>query len=721
MIHLRIIPDNQIDNTKVEILARSLSRYEPLFKRWDSQARKFSKQPFISFESVLSSKGAEFVVTVKDESEEIARKAIESTFPKATIEKVEDPFTIEPTLTSELAYHNHYFLSLRIDRRTNSLLAALLDTISMLTAGEIIYVQNLAIPAPTDWYIGAVEAYKKFKNGSLPRKVHLEKKELTNYGLRLAAKTLASTANSLVHLLGSKPEDPIDLDGWDRSQILKEGNLRQETINKARGEAFDVTIRIGVKANDTNRARDLLNMVYTAFRSLDGDNYLKDKKTPLKRTYELLKERRSSLKAQKDYMSIQEFSRLLLMPPYYLQEKYNIQNVSSLEQKLPERLLKGGMWLGEQQFRGKSEKVYFPTNNLDELCLPRVVIGGMGSGKTKGYGANWMYQAVLNGYGALCLDPAKGEIGLELKSKLPPDKIIRINIGETPISLDWREAYHSKNSKGRLANTILSFFNNTTDETGAQTSRYIRAAVMAMTSGKLSEILSILEEPKTREEAISRLSDGIHKTTLQDLHEHSDGRRRQILEPILNRFDLILGDEFLSSCFNADKGIDLVELMSQKKAIIFDVPKSIVGEEGVEIIGSLISAKIDIAMTLRKEKDQFPFFVVMDEPHQYSKSARVWKNASVESRKWRVGYVWMFHEWKQINADLRDIIKSALPHYHIYSSSKNTYKDLLDELRPLTLEDCMKTKTHYAINSIRSGGDYIKPFVAKMAPPPSMQ
>jgi DNA helicase HerA-like ATPase len=305
----------------------------------------------------------------------------------------------------------------------------------------------------------------------------------------------------------------------------------------------------------------------------------------------------------------------------------------------------------------------------------------------------------------------------ELKTALPPDKIIRINIGETPISLDWREAYHSKNSKGRLANTILSFFSNTTDEAGAQTSRYVRSAVMAMQGGKLSEILSILEDPKTREEAISRLSDGIHKTTLQDLHEHSDGRRRQILEPILNRFDVILGDEFLSKCFNADKGLDLVDLMSQNKAVVLEVPKSIVGEEGVSIIGSLISTKIDLAMTLRKEKDQKPVFIFLDEPHQYAKSARVWKNATVESRKWKVSYIFCFHEWKQINADLRDIMKSALPHYHIYSSSKNTYKDLLDELRPLTLEDCMKTKRYYAINVLRSGGDYVKPFVAKMAPP----
>lgn len=721
MIHLQIIPDNQLDNTQVDVLARSMAEYQNLLTRWDSSKKTFERHPFISFETILKKEGSRFIVTAKEESEAIITKAIESTFPKATIEKTEDPFTHRPVYMSELLYANHYFLSLRVDKRTIGLLSAILDTTLMMSNNEEIYIQSLGIPAENDWYIGAVEAYKAFKKGSLPKKIRLDKKYVGKTTLHYTTKAVLGAVNTLVELTGGKMEEEINLDAADRSQILRDGHLRNETIHKARGEAYNVTIRIGVIAKNKNRAYNLARMIHTAFRSLDGDNSLTDKKIDEKRGYKALKDRKAGFKLQKDYMSIQEFSRLLLMPTNPLQEKYKIQFVSSLETPLPERLLKGGMWLGTHTIKGKTEKFYFPTNDLDELCLPRVVIGGMGSGKTKGYGANWMYQAVSNGFGAICIDPAKGEIGDQLEAILPPEKIHRIRIGDNPISLDWREAYHSKKAKGRLANTILSFFANSTDEAGAQTARYIRASVMAMKSGNLSEILSILADDKTRNEAIMRLSEGIYKTTLTDLHNHSEGRRRQILEPILNRFDVILGDEFLAECFNSDQGIDLVELMSQRKAVVIDVPKSVVGTEGVEIIGSLLATKIDLAMTLRTEKNQFPFFVVADEPHQYSKSARVWKSAAVESRKWRIGYIWLFHEWKQIDQDLRDIIKSALPHYHLYSSSSKTFKDLSQEIAPITVEEALKTKRFHAINVIRSGGDYIKPFIAKMAPPPAEQ
>lgn len=721
MIHLQIIPDDRIDNSQVETLARSLATYKPLLTRWDPAKKRFEKHPFLSFETILKKKGTRFIVTVKDESEDIVVKAIESTFPKATIRKVEDPIVKKPIFMSELMYANHYFLSLRVDKRTNALLSAILDTTLMMSDDEEIYLQYLAIPAANDWYVGAVEAYKQFKKGSLPRKIRLDKAYFGKTALLFTTKAVLGAVETIVELTGGKLEDPIDLDQAERSQILRDGYLRNETIHKARGEAYDVTIRIGIISKNKQRSADLARMIYTAFRSLDGDNYLTDKTIDTKRGFKLMKERKSGFKLQKDYMSIPEFSRLLLMPTNPLQEKYNIERVSSLETPLPDRLLKGGLWLGTHTIKGKEEKVYFPVNDWDELCLPRIVIGGMGSGKTRGFGANFMYQAVLNGFGALCIDPAKGEIGDELESKLPADKIVRIRIGEKPISLDWREVKHSVKARSRLANTILSFFADSTDEAGAQTSRYLRAAIMAMRGDKLSEVLSILEDKKEREEALKRLSPGIHKTTLEDLHNHSDGRRRQILEPILNRFDTILGDEFLAECFEADNGIDLVDLMSQKKAIVIDVPKSVVGTEGVNIIGALLSTKIDLAMTLRKPENQFPFFVIADEPHQYSKSARIWKSASVESRKWRIGYVWLFHEWKQIDPDLRDIIKSALPHYHLYSSSAKTYRDLAQEIAPITVEEALKTKRHYAINVIRSGGDYLKPFVARMAPPPSMQ
>jgi hypothetical protein len=76
---------------------------------------------------------------------------------------------------------------------------------------------------------------------------------------------------------------------------------------------------------------------------------------------------------------------------------------------------------------------------------------------------------------------------------------------------------------------------------------------------------------------IEKMPDSLHKVTLESFGNESDKRRAQILSPIYNRLDIILGDEYLSECMECDVGIDLVELMEQKKAVIINVPKSDLG------------------------------------------------------------------------------------------------------------------------------------------------
>lgn len=80
----------------------------------------------------------------------------------------------------------------------------------------------------------------------------------------------------------------------------------------------------------------------------------------------------------------------------------------------------------------------------------------------------------------------------------------------------------------------------------------------------------------------------------------------------------------------------------------------------------------------------------------------------------------MFHSWEQIPRHLAEIIKSALPHYHLYTSSKETYRGLAEEIQPYTVEDALKTPRFHAINVIRAGGITQRPFLARMTPPPSL-
>lgn len=718
MISLKITPDSRLDNKNVDELAKALYQYKSPLERMHKG--KLLPPNFLSFETVLEKENTSFYLTIPSENESIAKKTLTTIFPKSALEKAEDPFNDEPVLCNALNYERHFMFSLKVDKRKMGALPSLLETIKVLEEGEKVYIQSISTPAHPEWHQGAVEAYEKFKNGEMPRKKKLSKQTISNATLKAITHTVYGTASLLAETIGGEGLEPLKLDGSELAVLMRDGGLSTSTLNKMKAGAYETEIRVAVVCSDIKKAENIMRMATSSFRSLDGDNMLIASNKNEKKLFAKMKNRKLTNILNNDYFSIDEVSRLHLLPTKEYQEQYHIPNIAQLEVEVNSVFTKEeGIFYGEVPYKQITKPIYLPTNNHDILCLPRIVIGGMGSGKTRGMASNFIVESIRNGFGSLAIDPAKGEILEEIKSKLEPSQIISIKLGKTPIALDWREVNHSEKSRNRLANTILGFFASAELEAGGQTARYIRAAVMGMQTGRLSEIIRIFEDENYRTDCINKMKESIHKSTLEQYSKQSEAKQSQILAPILNRLDTILGDEYLSECMDAEEGLDLVELMSQKKAVIIDVPKTELGAEAVDLIVNLLTTKIDLAMTLRKE--QFPFFVLLDEPHQFLRSAKTWKSAAVESRKWRVGYVWLFHSWEQIPKDLSEIIKAAGPHYTIYNSSKKTFSDLAEEIKPFTIEDGINLKRFHAINILRTEEGVAKPFIAKIAQPPSMQ
>ena len=332
----------------------------------------------------------------------------------------------------------------------------------------------------------------------------------------------------------------------------------------------------------------------------------------------------------------------------------------------------------------------------------------------------------MKGYGGLAIDPNKREIGDQIEFAVKAgivkkEDFIRIDLGQQAFSLDWCETLHDSSTKARLAGTAVDFFGISDDTTG-QTERFLRASIIGMTTGKVSEIIKIFNDKTYLKQVIDNMDEGLNKATLKEFEGMSDGMKGKILSPIYNRLNRILSDPHLENCVNSNNSLDMVQLMSQKKIIVFDVPSDDLDKSAIDVIINLLCSKIDIAMRLRKKiygtEAEFPFYIMLDEPHQFLRSASIWEAAAVESRKWKIGYFWTFHYWEQIPTNLQKAIRNALPHYHLYPTSKLTWISLKEEVYPFELSDCLKLKRWHAINIIRSGGENAVPFICKMQLPP---
>lgn len=730
MVSLQVIPDRTVKNNSSDLARALYEMYASITDRIDIKNKilQYRQQESFSFDIVITDQ-IRFYLSVPERWQEFTRTKLSSIWPKATIQPSKIP-TIDATRVTELKLKNHSFYALHTDRRDYKPLPPLLEAAKELK-NVTARIQVLAIPIDREnWQYEAQQAYAAHKRGEMLKQQEYTAAGLFKSGLEIADDIFKEAHEIVTDFLGMEPADK-------KSQIYtkelvalamrNQQGLNEATIRKINETVYDVSIRI-IAAGETQRAMLAVWSLAAALSELNSnDQELIRRDIPAGRIRNFVndvQEFRSSILRSQNILSASELGKLMQLPGVELQEQYPaVESIRMRETLLPSGITDlSGLYIGTIKHRGHTADVFMPTSNIDELCLPRVVIGGMGTGKTKGFGGNLIVQAVKKGYTAIAIDPEKGEMYNEAISDLKPEQVIRIRFdGKRLIGLDWREAKYSPNARSRLASNIVSFIETASDETGVQTARFLRSAAKAVPNGKLSEIVNLLIDPAYRQKILEIMPESERDTWRVYHEDFSESRRIQISLPVLNRLDPLTGDDYLNACIEKGESIDFVNLIDrgQGKAIIIDIPRLELSSEAVDVLAALMASKLDIAMVCRKT--EHPVFIVQDEPAQYMKSVKSWKDIAVRSRKFRFAYTWMFHAWEQIPHDLAAIIKAAGPHYHIYSSSKKTFSDLKEELSPFTIDEFLNMPRYYALNSIWCKGKKTPAFLAKMAPPPSMR
>lgn len=725
MTQFQITPDRTVDNKKVHDLFRALSTFHASYLDV-IRGKKISGA--LWWDVMMWQDSIRFFCTLPADWKREIRLHMENTWSQCSIEEV----AIQTTLPAssdicEMKYRRSNMFALQIDRRTElEPLKSILSITADMQDGDLARLSICAEPiGRLDWQEWVERQHRQFKKGVTPRRLRLNKRDIFVSVGEMITGFLQSLLDVVYVATNNEPDKQKSDDDYEKRLIMIDGSLDHGTLNKMKAPTFNTYIRIASSAADPARQKIIMRNISNSFNDLTADNELErcDIHPKLKpaiirelNTYRISWPTR--IDPDKNKMSNEELGRLVELPTAALQDEFrdSMDTLDSRQIEVPAALTKGGILFGEVSYKKQSIPVYIPIKDWDQLCLPTCVIGGMGSGKTKGFACHRAIGFVEAGYSSIIVDPAKSEVWEQIETALPKEKRKRIILGETPISLDFREVLHSPAARGRLAQIILSFFEDATDTAGAQTQRFLRAAVMGMQSGKLREIVDIFTDAQCREKAISALSEGMHKQTLMEFDGYKLDRQRQIVAPILNRLDLILGDPYLERCMNAEKGIDLVDVLSTRGVCtVIDVPDRLNTRFAKDVLINLLSFKIDAAMALRR--DEFPFAVIYDEPHQYLRSAKLWENVAVEARKYRLSYTWLFHSWEQIPRQLAQIIKDAGPHYYLYPSSKQTYIGLREEIAPFTVEDGLCTKRWHAICALKVGNGRLIPFMALMTPP----
>lgn len=736
----KLTPDRSVANKRGHEFVRSLHDY--LFRPWHKRIHLKSIDETLSVWYVirLTAKEISFHIATQMENETFLKQRINRYWDRAAV--TDDELSKMPPLhtsAAELNYTRHNIFALSADWREDTVpIASILNVVRDMREGDEARVMVCISPySRKAWQDWSEKAHEEFKSGKTPKRRGASKitAQMVGHAVDGFMTELSDVADTVFDGSESKQKDAKrkkSKGDAEKQEIMLDGRLNRETLSKRNEPVFRTHIYVASHSEDINRRAITLRALSNSFSELAGDNELKLYEFGRRsmRVTDMLNRFECPRGFDDNLMSCSEAGKLFQLPTASLQEEY-AEYMTAIERRetgIPEKLIGAKIVLGTLTHKGTTYDWGMPISNWDELCLPRVIIGRMGTGKTTGFGGNWGAYALANGFSVFTIDAAKDQLGEEIeigarKLGVSDNKIIRLHFGERPIRLDWVEGMEGKRAANRLAGEVLNFFNLHGAEAGVETSRLLRLAAktIGVIGGSLGDIQKLFDDPeyrrKTVEKSIKRQRMDLYQEW-QAFERLTDGMKGKVLEPVFNRLDMLLGDDYLRECFACTDGIDFRKYMTGGYLVRMFVPKRELGAETTDILVDFLMSKIELAMFARPEDKQIPAFVIIDEPHKYESASARWERMSVECRQWRLGLVFMFHYWDQISPKLKKALKTGA-HLHLYSTSKEILRDFAEEIAPFTVEEALKTPTHYAINVVHAGGNTITPFMSIMSPPPS--
>jgi hypothetical protein len=586
-------------------------------------------------------------------------------------------------------------------------------------------VQILMQPLTPQYYQEILDKQEQFKAGLMPAK--FSAKEIGNAFAKIVADVSIELAGFFSVLMGGA-EPSYNTNGMRPFEEMSE-----QTKKKARGRHFKSEIRICAEGE---RKETTVKSLYLAFRDMDNDNKL----MPIPVEYKHIVDREFSSKSNMDVFSIAELEKLIQLPTKKLQRSMPVERIGVRENPLPKQFFdEKGIPFAHYQYRGQKQVIHLPTNR-DELCRLGVNIGPTGSGKSE-KAANYAVEAIKAGESVFVLDPAQGTLCDNVRDALPKDfpenHIIDFDYGnfDWPVEIHWQSINtNNKAMANQMTNNLIAYLNRvSSDEMGDRTKELLRCAAKVIFSQGLTllELKLMYRSKEYCMELLKNVTDLRIVTQWEDYWSlSSEAMRRQYSDPVLSRINALVGDDFIGNCIlqkPKDTNIfrwlngDLVDGKRIPYCVLLRMPKSKMGEEGLNAVATYFIYAIWLAVLNRNPMYTPVSWLILDEPHQYLGSAiggqrSIWGQMASEMRKWGLGVQMYFHSWEQIPNDVRKIMKDTGVNYSLFQTDKDTFKDLEQEFAPFDVEDFLELERFSCINRILCGGQW-HVFISKCLEP----
>jgi len=413
---------------------------------------------------------------------------------------------------------------------------------------------------------------------------------------------------------------------------VRDENLIKMVLEKAQYPLFRVNMRVITSAATKERAEELLDHLKSSFSSLNnplGNNLAvqeikrggKLKQLVYDYSFRLFRQGSSSLLNSMEIGTLFHF-------PHPLIDNSRVKWLKARSAPPPINMPQKGVLLGKSNFGGEEKDVIIKDEDRRRHVY---IVGQTGTGKSTLL--NQMFtQDVLQGKGAGFIDP-HGDIAEALLGEIPPERkedVIYFNPGDSQYALglnllekDPRYSFQKTFVINELLEIIDKLYN--LKETGGPVfEQYFRYSLLLLLDDPkeghtLNDVSRVFVNPEYRLKLLETTPNPMVREFWQKQAEKAGGELSlaNVAPYIVSKLNPFLANDLVRPIVSQQKNsLDFREIIDQKKILIVNLSKGILGETNSYLLGMLIVAQLTMAAFSRQnvpEEQRPDFSLYIDE------------------------------------------------------------------------------------------------------------
>ncbi len=262
--------------------------------------------------------------------------------------------------------------------------------------------------------------------------------------------------------------------------------------------------------------------------------------------------------------------------------------------------------------------------------LPRVdrgrhlyVIGQTGVGKS-GLLELLTISDIYSPYGFAVIDP-HGDYALSILHRIPPERakdVIYFNPADTdfPIAFNPMEVPDPK-LKTHTVSELIGVLKRMFESWGPRLEYILRYSLLALLDypdATMLDITRILTDKKFRQEVLKYVEDPVVRNFWTiEFASWNDKFAAEAVAPVLNKVGAFTANPLVRNIIGQPKSsFNIRAIMDQRKILIVNLSRGLVGEDNAALLGALLVTKIQLGAMSRADvpaSERLPFYLYVDE------------------------------------------------------------------------------------------------------------